>query len=131
MKLQAALKEVHREKDQLERKLEEAEANSGAAAGHQQSSDLLKLQELEIENVKLREDMSKLRKSIAEGSDNDNEAVREMADQYEVVQEELDRVKAECLQLRAVLANVQLSGEHDQVCISVNFLKPRYHEFLF
>ena len=38
-----------------------------------------------------------------------------MADQYEVVQEELDRVKAECLQLRAVLANVQLSGEHDQV----------------
>ena len=114
MKLQAALKEVHREKDQLERKLEEAEANSGAAAGHQQSSDLLKLQELEIENVKLREDMSKLRKSIAEGSDNDNEAVREMADQYEVVQEELDRVKAECLQLRAVLANV---GDQDQVSL--------------
>ena len=34
-----------------------------------------------------------------------------MADQYEVVQEELDIFKAECLQF----ANVQLSGEHDQV----------------
>ena len=42
MKLQAALKEVHREKDQLERKMEEME-NSGGAS-NQQSSDLLKLQ---------------------------------------------------------------------------------------
>ena len=42
MKLQAALKEVHREKDQLERKMEEME-NSGAA-NSQQSTDLLKLQ---------------------------------------------------------------------------------------
>ena len=46
-----------------------------------------------------------------------------MADQYEVVQEELDRVKAECLQLRAVLANVQLSGEHDQVVVMQLFSK--------
>ena len=68
----------------------------------------------------MREDMTKLRRSIAEGAeDSENEAVREMADQYEVVQEELDRVKAECLQLRAVLANVQLSGEHDQVFIFI------------
>ena len=41
MKLQAALKEVHRERDQLEKKLEEMENNGGAS---QQSSDLLKLQ---------------------------------------------------------------------------------------
>ena len=77
----------------------------------------------------MREDMTKLRRSIAEGAeDSENEAVREMADQYEVVQEELDRVKAECLQLRAVLANVQLSGEHDQVfvCIHNVFSKARF-----
>ena len=72
----------------------------------------------------MREDMTKLRRSIADGAeDSENEAVREMADQYEVVQEELDRVKAECLQLRAVLANVQLSGEHDQVCRSEDYSK--------
>ena len=55
-----------------------------------------------------------------------------MADQYEVVQEELDRVKAECLQLRAVLANVQLSGEHDQVYllfIHAVILKTRNDQF--
>ena len=52
-----------------------------------------------------------------------------MADQYEVVQEELDRVKAECLQLRAVLANVQLSGEHDQVVIDAVILENRDHQF--
>ena len=45
IKIQAALKEVHREKDQLERKLEEMENNGGA--GNQQSTDLLKLQEIE------------------------------------------------------------------------------------
>ena len=116
MKLQNALKEAHRERDQLEKRLEEAENTSGSSP--QQSTDLLKLQDLEIENNKLREDMTKLRKSIADTTDNDNEAVREMADQYEMIQEELDRVKAECLQLRSVLANVQLSGsEADQVSL--------------
>ena len=106
MKLQAALKEAHREKEQLEKKVEELEGSSSP----QQSSDLLKLQDLEIENVKLREDMAKLRRSIVDTGEGDNEAVREMADQYELLQEEHDRVRAECLQLRAVLANVQLSG---------------------
>ena len=42
MKLQAALKEVHREKDQLEKKLEDLENNG--VANNQQSADLLKLQ---------------------------------------------------------------------------------------
>merc|ERR1719410_2732303 len=116
MKLQNALKEAHRERDQLEKRLEEMENSAGSSP--QQSTDLLKLQDLEIENNKLREDMSKLRKSIADTTDNDNEAVREMADQYELIQEELDRVKAECIQLRSVLANVQLSGsEADQVSL--------------
>ena len=82
MKLQAALKEAHREKEQLEKKVEELE-NSGSSSP-QQSSDLLKLQDLEIENNKLKEDMAKLRRSIAEGGEGDNEAVREMADQFEV-----------------------------------------------
>jgi len=115
MKLQAALKEVHREKDQLEKKLEEMEAGNG----DRQSLDTLKIQDLEVDNNKLREEMKKIRKSIAESSDVDNnEAVREMAEQYETLQEEYDRSKAECLQLRAVLANVQLAGnEQDQVSL--------------
>ena len=107
MKLQAALKEAHREKEALEKKVEEYESSS--PRGVEQSSEMLRLQELEMDNVKLREDMTKLRSAIAD-SDGENEAVREMAEQYENIQEEYDRVKAECLQLKTVLANVQLSG---------------------
>ena len=115
MKLQSALKEVNREKDALEKKVEELENGGG---GSQQSVDTLKLQDLEMENQKLREEMKKIRKSIADSSDNDNEAIREMADQYETLQDELDRTKAECIQLKAVLANVQLSGsDHDQMSL--------------
>ena len=106
MKLQAALKEAHREKDALEKRLEEYETSPRPV---EQSSEMLRLQELEMENSKLREDMTRLRHAIAD-SDSDNEAVREMAEQYENIQEEYDRVKAECLQLKTVLANVQLSG---------------------
>merc|ERR1719342_982171 len=55
MKLQAALKEVHREKDQLEKKLEEMETGNG----DRQSLDTLKIQDLEVDNNKLREEMKK------------------------------------------------------------------------
>ena len=106
MKLQAALKEAHREKEVLEKKVEEYESSSPRV---EQSSEMLRLQELEMENVKLKEDMTRLRSAIVD-SDGDNEAVREMAEQYENIQEEYDRVKVECLQLKTVLANVQLSG---------------------
>ena len=43
-----------------------------------EDEQLLFLQDLEIENVKMREDMAKLRRSIAEGAeDSENEAGRE------------------------------------------------------
>jgi len=112
MKLQGALKEAHREKESLERKLEEIE--NSVAGAERQSAEILKLQELEVENGKLREDMGRLRQSVAnQGSEGsgENEAAREMADQFEAMQEELDRRRAECLQLKTVLANVQLSAE--------------------
>ena len=74
---------MHREKDQLEKKLEEMESGNG----DRRSLDTLKIQDLEVENNKLREEMKKIRKSIAESSDVDNnEAVREMAEQYETLQ---------------------------------------------
>eukprot|EP00092_Neocalanus_flemingeri_P009668 GFUD01010409.1.p1 GENE.GFUD01010409.1~~GFUD01010409.1.p1 ORF type:complete len:1838 (+),score=622.26 GFUD01010409.1:290-5803(+) len=111
MKLQGALKEAHREKEALERKLEDIE--NSVAGAERQSAEIQKLQELEIENGKLREDMGRLRTTVANlGTEEagENEAAREMADQFEAMQEELDRRRAECLQLKTVLANVQLSG---------------------
>merc|ERR1719384_2240208 len=52
MKLQAALKEAHREKEALEKKVEELETSPRTV---EQSSEMLRLQELEMENSKLRE----------------------------------------------------------------------------
>jgi len=104
MKLQGALKEAHREKEVLERKLEEVENGRGQA-------DLLKLQELEVENSQLRADIAQLRIAVAGGGEGEeNHAVRELTDQFEALQEELDRRRQECLQLKAVLANVQVEG---------------------
>jgi len=108
MKLQAALNESTREKNALEKKLEEVE--SGLQQQAKQTSDMLKLQQLEVDNAKLREDMTRLRKSVVESGDQDNTAFREISDQYEALQEELDRRQAECIQLRTVLANVQLEA---------------------
>jgi len=108
MKLQGALKDAHREKEALERKLDEIE--NSVAGAEKQSAEILKLQELEVENGKLREDMGRLRQSVVSGGEGENDATREMVDQFEAMQEELDRRRAECLQLKTVLANVQLSG---------------------
>ena len=58
--------------------------------------------------------MGRLRQSVANQGSGENDAAREMADQFESLQEELDRRRAECLQLKTVLANVQLSAETDQ-----------------
>ena len=46
MKLQAALKDAYREKEALERKLEEVE--NSVAGAEKQSAEILKLQELEV-----------------------------------------------------------------------------------
>merc|ERR1719336_1880644 len=80
MKLQAALKEAHREKEALEKKVEEYESSS--PRGVEQSSEMLRLQELEMDNVKLREDMTKLRSAIAD-SDGEKEALEKKVEEYE------------------------------------------------
>ena len=123
MKMQAALKEAHRDKEALERKLEEME--TGGRTGKQMSQDTLKLQDLEMENVKLREDMTRLRQHVAENSeDGGSEAAREMVEQFEALQEELDRVKMECQQLKTILANVQLSGSLEDAQAGPSSLLP-------
>merc|ERR1719410_1225693 len=105
MKLQSALKEAHREKEVLERRLEDVE-------GTRNQQESLRLQEVEVENGQLRADLDRLRQAVAGAGEGDeeNNAIREVTDQFEALQEELDRRRQECLQLKAVLANVQLEG---------------------
>ena len=58
--------------------------------------------------------MARLRQSVVNdnsGEAGENDAAREMADQFETLQEELDRSRAECLQLKTVLANIHVPGD--------------------
>ncbi|XP_023346173.1 unconventional myosin-Va, partial [Eurytemora carolleeae] len=124
MKLQGALKEeqriresMEREKESLERRIDELEGRNGnnnnnavgtAAAVAQ---DKIKVEDLELENRKLKENIDALRRSIAqsgEGEGEENIALREIMDQYSSLEEELERRREECLQLKTVLANVQV-----------------------
>ena len=50
--------------------------------------DALKINELEIENSRQREDLKRLRDSIA---NNNTDQIKEISDQFETLQEELDR----------------------------------------
>ena len=71
MKLQSALKEAHREKEVLERRLEDVE-------GTRNQQESLRLQEVEVENSQLRSDLERLRQAVAGGGDEENNAVREL-----------------------------------------------------
>ena len=52
--------------------------------------DALKINELEIENGRQREDLKRLRDCIA-NNNNTTDQMKEMSDQFETLQEELDR----------------------------------------
>lgn len=63
-----------------------------------------RLQELEMENAKQKDDLARLRKSIADQNPENNQ-VQEFMKQFEALQDELERRREECIQLRTVLAN--------------------------
>ena len=88
MKLQGALKDVHMEKEALERTLDEIDTS--VVGAERQSAEILKLQKLEVKNGKLLKDMVRLRQAVASRlrDAGENEAAREMSDQFEAMQEE-------------------------------------------
>ena len=61
-----------------------------------------------MENNRLRSDMKKLRESMLEEDDSEQHKV--LVEQCEVLQDELERRREECIQLRTILANVSLDN---------------------
>ena len=101
VRLQHKLKETQLAKDKLERKLEHLEMKS-LGADYQpdparRNYESIKLNEMEIENEKLREDIKRLRVN-----NNSNDQMKELSEQFETLQEELDRRREETIQLRTV-----------------------------
>ena len=71
---------------------------------------LFQLPELEIENEKLKNDLKQLREALADDA-GDNGHFKEMIDQYDHLQDELERRREECIQLRTVLANSSMEEQ--------------------
>jgi len=123
MKLQGALKEeqrlrecMEREKESLEKRIDELEgrgdgSNNNNNNNSKHASDKIKVEELEEENRKLRDNMNALRESIAQtGEGEENTAVREIMEQYSSLEEELERRREECLHLKTMVSNLQVEG---------------------
>lgn len=104
LKLQQKVRELEREREKANEKLEKLEARTegGEAAEVARAKDVFRLQELEMENEKLRADMTSL-KSAASAKDGTG-VVKELSRQTDALTEELVRRREECIQLRCVLA---------------------------
>ncbi|CAG7709106.1 unnamed protein product [Allacma fusca] len=99
--LQQRLKDAEDENERLEKLLEEKE-NESPLSDKRRTQDLIRLQELEMENAKLRDDLNKLRESIDTGLKSPKD---ELFRQFHSMQEELSRKREESIQLRTVLAS--------------------------
>eukprot|EP00094_Tigriopus_californicus_P007483 TCALIF_07205-PA protein Name:"Similar to MYO5A Unconventional myosin-Va (Gallus gallus)" AED:0.07 eAED:0.07 QI:0/0/0/0.83/1/1/12/0/1517 len=131
LKLQQKLKEAQRDKEKLEKRLEDLESSEAAQVNEKQAADRIRLQELEMENSKLQGDLKRMRESLADDS-GDNEQLKEMmgkvgkwrviigttsfgqltsTEQFEQLQDEVDRRREECIQLRTVLATASLDEQ--------------------
>ena len=110
VKLQQKVKELQIANENLKRKNDKMLSDEGNdLRASRQTEDNVKIQEYEIENNRLKEDMKKLRESLSEGDHNNY--LNELNSQYEKIQDELERRREECVQLRTILANVKLEGQ--------------------
>ena len=110
VKLQQKVKELQDANENLKRKNDKIISDEGNNnRSNRQTEDSVKLQEYEMENNRLKSDLKKLRESLAEGDH--SSYLNELSSQYEKIQDELERRREECVQLRTILANVSLEGQ--------------------
>lgn len=111
LKLQQRLKTVEKDKATLATRVEELERES-PTADVRRAQDMIRLQELEMENAKIKEDLKNLRRqSATEHEGHLSRSPDMLMSQFEAMSDELDRRREECIQLRTVLANTTLGGE--------------------
>ncbi|EEB10549.1 myosin-5A, putative [Pediculus humanus corporis] len=100
LKLQQKLKDVENERDKLFLKVESLEKEDSPTEERQRTMDSIRLENLEIENEKLKSDLTVLRESLAMG----DPGTKELLNQFRASEKELDRRRDEIVQLRTVLA---------------------------
>ncbi|KAK0172448.1 hypothetical protein PV328_005764 [Microctonus aethiopoides] len=101
LKLQQKLKDVESANGRLVRMVEDLERDSPEESVRTQ--DTFRLEELEMENAQLKTDLNSLRKTVAETDL--GTAQKQLIEQFEALQAELERRREECIQLHSVLAD--------------------------
>ncbi|XP_023246921.1 unconventional myosin-Va [Copidosoma floridanum] len=102
LKLQQKLKDLVKENGRLIRMVEDLEREP--FDDPHRTQDSFRLQEMEMENAQLKRDLGSLRKSVVE-ADSTTNAPKTLIEQFEALQEELQRRREECIQLHSVLAD--------------------------
>ncbi|XP_074661653.1 unconventional myosin-Va-like [Tubulanus polymorphus] len=112
--LQKRIKDLERDKQRVMTELEHmTNIKSRSPVDVDDAYEQIRLQELEMENAKLKDELMKLRKMIAEygklgdesgRSEKEDSAAKEFMDQFEAMADELERRREECIQLRSVIA---------------------------
>uniref|UniRef100_A0A0K2VG83 Myosin 5 [Tribolium castaneum] n=1 Tax=Lepeophtheirus salmonis TaxID=72036 RepID=A0A0K2VG83_LEPSM len=102
VKLQQKLQETIKERDRLSRRVEELEALQ-KSNDEIQSNQVLRIQDLEHENTSTLGELKVLRHGIL-NNNGDNAQLKEVLEQFDSLQEELNRRREECIQLRSLLA---------------------------
>lgn len=100
LKLQHKLSEVEREKDRLQKRLDDLDMSPRVEKAQNAAYDAMRISELELANSSLRTQLFELRSAIEEGT-----AKSLLIEQLKGLQDELDRRTEEIVQLKSVLAN--------------------------
>lgn len=100
LKLQHKLSEVEREKDRLQKQLDDLDMSPRVEKAQNAARDAIKISELELANSSLRTQLYEVRSAIEEGT-----AKSLLIEQLKGLQDELDRRTEEIVQLKSVLAN--------------------------
>ncbi|EFX83009.1 hypothetical protein DAPPUDRAFT_100958 [Daphnia pulex] len=96
LKLQQRLKTVEKDKASLATRVEELERES-PTADVRRAQDMIRLQELEMENAKIKDDLKNLRRQAA--TENEVQLPRSLdmlMSQFDAMSDELDRRREEC-----------------------------------
>ena len=102
VRLQHKLKETQMAKEKLEKRLEILEqqtkdlrggngsgVETGSGSGSKRNADSIKINELEIENARLKQDLKRLRETISNNNNHDEasmDQMKELMDQFETLQ---------------------------------------------
>ncbi len=123
IKMRQRIKTIDKERADLKTRVEELERES-PTADVRRAQDMIRLQELEMENAKIKDDLKGLRRQAATDCENQLPHNKEaLLAQFEAMSDELDRRREECIQLRTVLANTTLGNQlSDQTTLNTSRL---------